>query len=173
MSCIKECNKKTYYNVICDYTYNNYIYSPNLNNTCKRDTLVGVFPNSCEICQLAVDCCANTKNNCCKRGDTRIPTSLPTLQPTQLCNGENTFYYESNSCYFFEKQDTDISKNVNDQMICCSNMRSECCVFKKVQVFTTMGVIILIIFSFICYSLVYEKKTKIHSENKVNKITPI
>ena len=175
MSCINECNENIYHHVLCDYTHDNYIYYPNIYNTCKRDTLVGVFPENCEICQLLVDCCASNKNNCCDRSDTRIPTSLPTSQPTQLCNDvQQTFYYdESESCYFFEKQNTDISKNENNQMICCSNMRSDCCVFKTVEVFTTLGIVILFILSFICFKLLYEKKTKIHTEYILKKITPV
>ena len=175
MTCIKECKENIYHHVICDYTSNdNYIYSPDLNNTCKRDTLVGIFPENCEICQLLVDCCASNKNNCCNRSDTRIPTTFPTSQPTQLCNGEQeTFYYDKqDSCYFFENQNTDISKNVENSMICCSNMRTECCIFKTVQVFSSMGIIILILSSFICF-ISTEKKTKIHSEHKLNKICPV
>ena len=148
MTCLKNCKKDQYNFVFCNDNYNGYKYIPNSNlDTCQRDDLEDYYPEGCEICKNAFDCCADNISDCCKRTGTPYPTSSPTSQPTLLCGmGEDIHYFqESDMCHFLETRNTDITTMFDKSMMCCSSKRNECCLVKTKEILLGSGCFVLFV----------------------------
>jgi|TARA_R110002074_G_scaffold357555_1_gene529779 hypothetical protein len=164
--CIGKKNK--YYNQWCIYYMDNYNYSPNYTISCHPEERINIYTN-CESCWKWTDCCADSPEECCIREFYSYPpTSSPTLHP---CSDGCDKKYQFDKCNVFEKINTKNTCESGDNIQCCSNDRTDCCIFRTTEVFGSMFLIIIILLLSI-YMMIRDKY-KINSEIISKKINPI
>jgi hypothetical protein len=176
MTCLnnKMCGDKPhYYNEWCNYySKNGYYYEEAELITCHRDNIKEIYPG-CKDCWTGfVDCCADNRENCCKRSETSYPTSEPTAIPTTLCI-TNYYFQEDEKCNFLEIQSRDISYNNENSMICCLDDRSECCKFNYNILYGVLVIIIILLLSIAIFITRDMRVERINPETKLKKIIPI
>ena len=164
--------KNKYYFQWCIYHKDNYNYSPNYNISCHPEERINIY-TSCESCWKWTDCCADSPEECCiKEYYTFPPTNSPTLSPYSEClqNGCNKEFH-LDKCNIFENIDNNIACNTGDIIRCCSNDRSQCCVFKTKEVFGSLGLVFILLSLSLWFFM--NQKNKVSPELKFNKITPV
>jgi hypothetical protein len=176
MSCLNNdvCgNKNRYHFEWCNFNgVDGYYYEAAPNITCTRDDISDLYP-MCNDCRKGfIDCCADTREECCIRSETSFPTSTPTSSPTSLCI-ENHYYQKEEQCHFYEIQNTDISYYTEHSMICCSNDRSDCCSFNHNILYGTIGGLCLLVITIVSHLVYTTKSTKVMPENKIASINPV
>jgi len=176
MTCLNNTicgNKQHFYYEWCNYNSNNGFYyeeAPII--TCRRDSIQKLYP-SCKNCWSGfIDCCADNKEDCCLKSTTSYPTTTPTSIPSTLC-AENYYFQKDEKCNFLEIQNTDISYNNENSMVCCVNDRNKCCPFNYsilYGIFGVIGVSLLIMFVFVLRDT---KNKKINPETKLRNILSV
>jgi hypothetical protein len=160
--------KYKYYQQWCIYHMGNYNYSPNYTISCHPERIDRTYP-SCNNCWKWTDCCADSPEECCIRDFyTYPPTNSPTLHP---CSDGCDKKYHFDKCNVFEKINTKITCELGDNIQCCSDNRTDCCIFKKGEVFGSMFLIIIILG--LSIYMMMRDKYKINSEIISKKINPI
>ena len=119
MSCldITTCQRDHIFNNInCNFTFGHIQYICNPTNTCKRTDAL-------------YDCCSSNIADCVIERFVLIPTITPTLSPDIYHSCENTCNLtpSTNKCYWYERQNLDISCISKDNTFCCSDKRANCC----------------------------------------------
>lgn len=166
-------NKQRFYYEWCNYYSNNGFYyeeAPLI--TCHRDNIQQIYP-TCERCWTGfIDCCADNKEDCCIRSKTSYPTITPTAVPTPLCP-INHYFQKNEKCNFLELQNTDISYNDENSMVCCTNDRSKCCPFNYYILYIMFGIIGTFLLIVIIFIIRDTKNTKINPETKLRNIVSV
>jgi len=121
MSCldITICQREqTFHRINCNFTIAHIQYICNPSNTCQRtDELY--------------DCCASNIVDCVIERYTfqLVPTMTPTISSVlgELCEVTCNLTPSTNKCYWYERQNLDISCISKDNNFCCSDSRDNCC----------------------------------------------
>jgi len=145
MSCLdlNTCGRdQVYYNINCNFSIGYTRYMCNNIYTCQRNS--GMY-----------DCCASNITDCIvELLDVRlIPTIEPSVNNIQidLCYDICYSMPSSSNCYWYEKQNHEVSCLNNDDKYCCSHSHLECCQPLMVYAYIIFGAIMVIPFICIWY----------------------
>lgn len=177
MSCLNNTvcgNKPHYYYEWCNfYSNNGYYYEAAPTITCTRDDIVEYYPNCSKCWAGFIDCCADSREECCLQSQTSFPTSIPTSTPTPLCS-QNYYFQEDERCNFLEIQNTDISYySDNNSMVCCSDDRQLCCPFNYNILYGVIGFLGISVIIVVSHLLYQTRPLKITPETKTTRILPV
>jgi hypothetical protein len=176
MSCLNNtvCDNKNHYHYEwCNfYSTDGYYYEAAPTITCTRDNIVELYP-SCSNCWTGfIDCCADSREECCLRSLTSIPTSIPTSTPTPFCS-QNYYFQEDERCNFLEIQNTDISYYSDNSMICCTDDRELCCPFNYTILYSVIGFLGISVIIIVSHLFYQNRPFKIIPETKTTSIIPV
>ena len=155
MSCldVTTCaTDQTFNNINCNFTIRHIEYRCNPTITCQRND--GLY-----------NCCASNIADCViERLDLHLlPTISPTISPNRVnpCEITCNLAPSTNTCYWYETQNLDISCIGKDNNFCCSHSRANCCQTTTQYAYIIFGSLFLICIGCMYYKYIVFKFTRI------------
>ena len=164
MSCLDSAtcqSHETFTRINCNFVFGYIEYLCNPALTCQRvDNLY--------------DCCASTISECIieRFNSELLPTMSPTIIPNVVSLCENTCNNTPsiNTCYWFERQNVEISCVGKDNHYCCSHSRDECCQTNIIVAYIIFSSILLLIAGYTTYKYVILMYTRVVPEKNTKSV---